>query len=85
MDAPKTVDFSESLITENIKSSIVTVIIEAVRMAMHSLAGALRLFAAMLERQRSRQILGGLTEYELKDIGMSKSQARYEASRMFWQ
>jgi uncharacterized protein YjiS (DUF1127 family) len=85
MDAPKTVDFSESLITENIKSSIVTVTIEAVRMAMHSLAGALRLLAAMLERQRSRQILGGLTEYELKDIGMSKSQARYEASRMFWQ
>jgi uncharacterized protein YjiS (DUF1127 family) len=38
-----------------------------------------------LERRRSRRLLMELTDYQLKDIGISRSEAFREARRPFWQ
>ena len=40
---------------------------------------------AMMERSRSRRVLYGLSDAQLKDIGLSRSEAYREASRRFWQ
>jgi uncharacterized protein YjiS (DUF1127 family) len=37
-----------------------------------------------LQRQRSRRFLGELTDYELRDIGLTRAQARHEAARRWW-
>jgi uncharacterized protein YjiS (DUF1127 family) len=39
----------------------------------------------MMERSRSRRVLYGLNDAQLKDIGLSRSEAFREASRPFWQ
>lgn len=57
-----------------------------------SLAARLRcrlrdLFAAlarMAERRRSRRALAALTDEALRDIGISRAQARRESARPFW-
>jgi uncharacterized protein YjiS (DUF1127 family) len=38
----------------------------------------------MLEKRRSRRILMELTEYQLKDIGLTRLDAINEAQRPFW-
>ena len=40
--------------------------------------------AAMLERHRTRRILLGLTDEQLKDIGISRADAEGEGYRPFW-
>ncbi|MDN2567881.1 DUF1127 domain-containing protein [Aquibium sp. A9E412] len=45
------------------------------------------LFAAlarMAERRRSRRALAALTDEALRDIGISRAQARRESARPFW-
>jgi uncharacterized protein YjiS (DUF1127 family) len=37
-----------------------------------------------LEKGRSRRLLGELTEYQLKDIGLTRCDAINEARRPFW-
>lgn len=37
-----------------------------------------------MERARTRHILTGLTETELKDIGLSRGDIDYEAGKPFW-
>lgn len=37
------------------------------------------------ERRRSRAVLARLTDRELADIGISRGQADFEASRPFWE
>ncbi|MGE0213231.1 MAG: DUF1127 domain-containing protein [Parvibaculaceae bacterium] len=44
----------------------------------------LRTFERMLERRRTRVALLELTDEQLKDIGLSRSQVHKEVSRPFW-
>ena len=37
-----------------------------------------------MERARGRHTLAGLTENELKDIGLSRGDVDYEAGKPFW-
>jgi uncharacterized protein YjiS (DUF1127 family) len=37
-----------------------------------------------LERRRSRRLLQELTDYQLKDIGITRSEAYREGRRPFW-
>ena len=46
------------------------------------MAGAIQ---AYLERARSRQLLSRMTARELRDIGLSPSNAQSEATKYFWQ
>ena len=52
--------------------------------ARFSLASALTRLEAILERRRSRKALLEMTDDQLKDIGLSRSQAYGEAYRPFW-
>lgn len=36
-------------------------------------------------RRRTRLALGQLTETQMRDVGLTPTQARREAARMFWQ
>lgn len=44
----------------------------------------LQALGRMLERRRTRMALSDLTDEQLKDIGLSRSQAYREVSRPFW-
>ena len=46
--------------------------------------GALQSLDTMLEKRRSRLVLMELTEYQLRDIGLSRLDAVNEAQRPFW-
>lgn len=48
------------------------------------LLGWLRTFERMLEKRRTRLALMELTDEQLKDIGLSRSQVHREVSRPFW-
>ena len=37
------------------------------------------------QRTRSRRELAGLDDYQLGDIGVSRSQAQFESGKRFWQ
>jgi uncharacterized protein YjiS (DUF1127 family) len=37
-----------------------------------------------LQRQRTRRCLGALSDHELRDIGLTRGDARFEASRAWW-
>jgi uncharacterized protein YjiS (DUF1127 family) len=52
--------------------------------ARFSLASALTRLEAILERRRSRKALLEMTDDQLKDIGLSRSEAHGEAYRPFW-
>ena len=45
---------------------------------------ALQSLDTMLEKRRSRRVLMELTEYQLRDIGLSRLDAVNEAQRPFW-
>ncbi len=40
--------------------------------------------ARCAERRRQRQVLGELDDRLLKDIGITRAQARFEADKPFW-
>jgi uncharacterized protein YjiS (DUF1127 family) len=48
------------------------------------LTEAIAWFDERLERRASRRALTELTEYQLKDIGISRADAVREAGRPFW-
>ena len=50
----------------------------------HSLMRTIEWVEGMLERRRSRTALMEMTEAQLKDIGVSRSEAFGEANRPFW-
>ena len=52
--------------------------------ARFSLTSALTRLDAILERRRSRKALLEMTDDQLKDIGLSRSEAHGEAYRPFW-
>ena len=52
--------------------------------ARFSLTSALTRLEAILERRRSRKALLEMTDDQLKDIGLSRSEAHGEAYRPFW-
>jgi len=49
-----------------------------------SLTSALTRLDAILERRRGRKALLEMTDDQLKDIGLSRSEAHGEAYRPFW-
>ena len=49
-----------------------------------SLTAALTWLEAILARRRSRRALLEMTDEQLKDIGLSRSEAHGEAYRPFW-
>ena len=38
----------------------------------------------VLRRRRSRVELSGLNDYQLRDIGMTRAEAEFEANKWFW-
>ena len=42
-------------------------------------------FGRMMERSRTRKALLELSDHQLKDIGLSRSEAYREGSRRFWE
>lgn len=48
------------------------------------LDGAGRTVHAWRERNRGRAQLARMSEYELKDIGLSRTAAAFEANKPFW-
>ena len=53
--------------------------------APHWLDGASNLLSRWLEASRSRQTLDELDEHLLRDIGLTREEARLESSKFFWQ
>jgi uncharacterized protein YjiS (DUF1127 family) len=49
-----------------------------------ALRAAAARFSALLELRRTRLSLAKLSDYELHDIGLTRSQARHEAGRPWW-
>jgi len=47
-------------------------------------SGAIALIAFWLERSRSRRALAGLNDHELRDVGLTRQQARRESALPFW-
>ena len=47
-------------------------------------ARILAVFAAWHDRSVQRRMLAGLSEYQLHDIGLSRSQVSYEIEKPFW-
>ena len=43
-----------------------------------------RFYCALAAKRRSRLVLGDLSAYQLKDIGVSEAEARREAAVPFW-
>jgi uncharacterized protein YjiS (DUF1127 family) len=48
------------------------------------LARVIKMLTAWRERSAQRQALAGLSEYQLHDIGLSRSQVSYEIEKPFW-
>lgn len=64
---------------------------ESIRLFLNQSAGsgslAVRVatvLEAWAERRRQRRTLQGLSDYALKDIGLSRSEAEREARKPFW-
>ena len=47
-------------------------------------AAAFMLLARWIERARQRRALAGLTDHELRDIGITRVDAAREAEKPFW-
>jgi uncharacterized protein YjiS (DUF1127 family) len=52
--------------------------------AIHPLAAAFTLLGRWIERARQRQALAALSDYELRDIGITRTDAAREAGKPFW-
>jgi uncharacterized protein YjiS (DUF1127 family) len=50
-----------------------------------SLARVLATLRQWRQRTRSRRELAGLDDYQLRDFGVSRSQAQFESGKRFWQ
>jgi len=58
---------------------------EQIHPAIEALISIFDTLAAWIERNRQRRALDGLPDYLLKDIGVSRVEARMEAGKPFWQ
>jgi uncharacterized protein YjiS (DUF1127 family) len=47
-------------------------------------ARVIKMLTLWRERSAQRQALAGLSEYQLHDIGLSRSQVSYEIEKPFW-
>lgn len=52
--------------------------------AFAALDGVRKELAAWSARRRGRRALLSLSEFELKDIGISRAQAQFELNKPFW-
>jgi uncharacterized protein YjiS (DUF1127 family) len=50
----------------------------------HSLGALLHKFSRWYELHRERELLAGLSDEALKDIGVSRADVEHEAIRPFW-
>ena len=57
-----------------------------VRRALHRLGlGLFRILVTWQQRSAERQQLASMSDFHLKDIGISRSEALMEADKPFWQ
>jgi uncharacterized protein YjiS (DUF1127 family) len=54
------------------------------REPIHPFAAAWLPIANWIERSRQRKALSGLTEHELRDIGITRCEAARESDKPFW-
>jgi uncharacterized protein YjiS (DUF1127 family) len=52
---------------------------------MNDLLRVLATLRQWRQRTRSRRELAGLDDYQLRDFGVSRSQAQFESGKRFWQ
>jgi uncharacterized protein YjiS (DUF1127 family) len=64
--------------------SIVTVTIAAIAWCFLQAVRMAIVMDIAMQRRRTRRFLGELTDHELRDIGLTRAQARHEASRRWW-
>lgn len=78
---------SEELANQEIEwhvPSIVTMTIGGLVSLLSRLHAISRDIDLRLQRQATRRMLGGLSDHELKDIGLTRGDARHEAARKWW-
>jgi uncharacterized protein YjiS (DUF1127 family) len=51
---------------------------------IHPVVAAWMLVSSWIERSRQRQALAALNDHELRDIGITRSEAVREAEKPFW-
>lgn len=56
----------------------------ATRQRIHPVLAAWMLFASWIERARQRQALAGLDARQLRDIGITRTDAARECEKPFW-
>ena len=56
----------------------------ALSQTTHPVVAAYRLVARWIERARQRQALGALDDHMLRDIGVTRVEARRECEKPFW-
>lgn len=75
---------SESLVQTAVYGSAASATSRQQYSALNLLMAALNTVLAMVDRQRQRRALAGLSEHQLRDVGISAAEARCAAAKPFW-